>query len=133
MQEENKNFMYKVAAFIVDRRKAFLVFFGIAIIYCLVRISDVGVENDVTKYLPENTETRQGVDIMDSEFETHGSAKILLANITYDQAYIVAKGLEDINGIDTVKFYDEDDDDYKDAALEDYYKDSAALITLSFD
>ena len=70
MQEENKNIMYKISAFIVDRRKAFLVFFGIAIIYCLVRISDVGVENDVTKYLPENTETRQGVDIMDSEFET---------------------------------------------------------------
>ena len=133
MQEENKNIMYKISAFIVDRRKAFLVFFGIAIIYCLVRISDVGVENDVTKYLPENTETRQGVDIMDSEFETHGSAKVLLANITYDQAYIVAKGLEDIEGIDTVKFYDEDDDDYKDSALEDYYKDSAALITLSFD
>lgn len=131
--EENKNVMYKLSTFIVDRRKAFIVLFVIAIIYCLVRISDVNVENDVTKYLPEDTETRQGVDIMDNEFETHGSAKILLANITYDQALIVAKGLEDIEGVDTVKFYDADDEDYDDDALEDYYKDSAALITLSFD
>ena len=131
--DENKNFMYKLAAFIVDRRKAFLLLFAIAVIYCLVRISDVQVENDVTKYLPEDTETRQGVDIMDSEFETHGSAKILLANITYDQALIVAKGLENIEGIDTVKFYEEGNEDYKDDSLEDYYKDSAALITLSFE
>ncbi len=131
--EENKNYMYRLAAFIVDRRKAFMVFFIIAIIYCLFRISDVTVENDVTKYLPENTETRQGVDIMDNEFETHGSAKILLANITYDQAFLVAKGLENIDGIDTVKFYDPEDEDYNDVPLEDYYRDSAALITLSFD
>ncbi len=128
-----KSVMYRIAEFIVDRRKAFMVLFVIAIIYCLIRISDVGVENDVTKYLPEDTETRQGVDIMDNEFETHGSAKVLLANVTYDQAYIVAKGLEDIHGIDTVKFYDPDDDDYKDDVLEDYYKDSAALITMTFD
>jgi len=131
--EENKSFMYRLASFIVDRRKAFIVLFVIAIIYCLVRISDVDVENDVTKYLPEDTETRQGVDIMDEEFETHGSAKILLANITYDQALIVAKGLENIDGIDMMKFYDPDDEDYEDDALEDYYKDSAALITLTFD
>ena len=131
--EKNNSFMYRLSAFIVDRRKAFMVLFIIAIIYCLFRISDVEVENDVTKYLPENTETRQGVDIMDSEFETHGSAKILLANITYDQARIVAKGLENIDGIDTVKFYDPEDEDYNDEALEDYYRDSAALITLSFD
>ncbi|MBQ7724810.1 MAG: MMPL family transporter [Lachnospiraceae bacterium] len=131
--EENKNVMYKLSSFIVDRRKAFIVLFVIAIIYCLVRISDVNVENDVTKYLPEDTETRQGVDIMDNEFETHGSAKILLANITYDQALIVAKGLENIDGVDTVKFYDPDDEDYDDDVLEDYYKDSAALITLTFD
>ena len=70
---------------------------------------------------------------MDSEFETHGSAKILLANITYDQALIVAKGLENIEGIDTVKFYDEGSEDYADDSIEDYYKDSAALITLSFE
>ena len=131
--EENKGFMYKLAAFIVDRRKAFIVLFFIAIIYCLVRISDVNVEDDVTKYLPQDTETRQGVDIMDNEFETHGSAKILLANITYDQAYIVAKGLEDIDGVDTVNFYDPEDEDYDDDSLEDYYRDSAALITITFD
>ncbi len=131
--EHNRNFMYRLSAFIVDRRKAFMVLFVIAIIYCLCRISDVGVENDVTRYLPEDTETRQGVDIMDNEFETHGSAKILLANITYDQALRVAKGLENIDGIDTVKFYDAGDEDYSDDSLDDYYRDSAALITMTFD
>ena len=130
---EDKNFMYKLAAFIVDRRKAFMLLFVIAAIYCGVMISHVTVENDVTKYLPMDTETRQGVDLMDAEFQTNGSAKVLLTNITYERALAVAKGLEKIDGVDTVKFYDPDDTDYSDKTLDDYYKDSAALITIMFE
>ncbi len=130
---EEKNIMYKIAAFIVDRRKAFILLFIIAAIYCGAMISHVIVEDDVTKYLPEDTETRQGVDLMDAEFQTNGSAKVLLTNITYERALGVAKGLEKIDGIDTVKFYDPDNTDYSDKTLDEYYKDSAALITLLFE
>ncbi len=130
---EEKNIMYKIAAFIVDRRKLFMLLFVIAAIYCGAMISRVTVENDVTRYLPEDTETRQGVDLMDEEFQTNGSAKILLTNITYERALAVANGLENIDGIDTVKFYDPDNSDYSDATLDEYYKDSAALITLMFE
>ena len=78
--------MVKLAAFIVNKRKAFIALFALACVYSAVSISKVGVVNDLTEYLPETTETRQGLDIMNREFTTFGSAKVLVSNITYDKA-----------------------------------------------
>ncbi|MFR0796107.1 MAG: hypothetical protein ACLSHG_07140 [Oscillospiraceae bacterium] len=44
------------------------------------------VENDVAAYLPADSETRQGLDIMEQEFQTYGSAKILLRDTDADAA-----------------------------------------------
>lgn len=127
--------MLKIATFVVNKRNAFVVLFAVAVVYCLMSISKVQVINELTDYLPETTETRQGLDIMDEEFLTFGSAKILVTNITYENALQKAKELEKIRGIDKVSFYDWDDEDgtYDDEALEDYYKDASALYTISFD
>ena len=100
--EEKKtsdNFMMKLAAFIVNKRKAFIVLFVLACIYSAISIPKVGVINDLTEYLPETTETRQGLDIMEQEFTTFGSAKILVSNITYEKALELAGQLEEIRGI----------------------------------
>ncbi len=130
---EKPMIMDKVASFIVNKRKAFFVFFVLAAIYCVMSISKVGVNDDLTKYLPETTETRQGVDIMDAEFSTFGNARILVANVTYEKAKELADHIEEIKGISKVSFYDADDDDYVNDRLEEYYKDCAALFTISFD
>lgn len=131
---DNKpNVMEKIATFIVDKRKAFLVIFAVLIVYAVTSMSKVQVNNSLTDYLSEETETRQGVDIMDKEFVTFGSATILVANITYDRALSIAETLEEIDGISGVSFYDATDEEYDDKELEDYYKDSAALFTLTFD
>ncbi|XME01040.1 efflux RND transporter permease subunit [Lachnospiraceae bacterium C1.1] len=132
MSSNKNNPMYRIAEFIVDKRSGFFVLFIVMAIYCAVSMGRVEVENDVAKYLPNTTETRIGVDLMDEEFKTFGTAKILLANITYDRAKIAADGIAEIAGVDTVKFYDPDDSDYNEESLEDYYKDSAALITVMF-
>lgn len=134
-EKKSGSFMEKLAAFIVDKRKAFLVFFILACIYCAMSISKVKVNNDLTEYLPGDTETRQGLDIMNEQFITFGSAKILVANVTYDKALELAKGMEDIEGISGVSFFDPDDEDgtYDDDNIEDYYKDSSALYQLTFD
>ncbi len=134
--EERKtsdNFMMKLAAFIVNKRKAFIALFALACVYSVVSIPKVGVVNDLTEYLPESTETRQGLDIMDREFTTFGSAKILVSNITYEKALELSRRLEEIKGISAVSFYDEDDDTYDSEDRGDFYQDAAALYTLTFD
>lgn len=132
-QSKPKGIMERIATIIVDKRKAFFILFIVAVVFSLTSISRVKVNNDLTDYLSESTETRQGLDIMDQEFVTFGSAKILVANITYERALVLAEEMEAIKGISSVQFYDQDDDTYDDKEVEDYYKDSAALFTLSFE
>ena len=124
--------MMKLAAFIVNKRKAFIVLFVLACIYSAISIPKVGVINDLTEYLPETTETRQGLDIMEQEFTTFGSAKILVSNITYEKALELAGQLEEIRGISAVSFYDQEDSAYDSDDRADYYKDASALFYADF-
>lgn len=55
------NFWLTVATFIVNKRKAFLVLFAIACIYCAACMNKVSVNQDITKYLPADSETRIGL------------------------------------------------------------------------
>ena len=88
--EQDSNFMIKVATFIVDRRNLFFLLFGILIIFSVVAMGWVKVENSLSAYLPDTTETSQGLDLMEEQFITYGSAKVMVANITYDEAQDIA-------------------------------------------
>lgn len=132
-KKTSENFMMKLASFIVNKRKAFIALFALACIYSAVSIPKVGVINDLTEYLPETTETRQGLDIMNAEFTTFGSAKILVSNITYQKALALSEELEEIPGISGVSFYDQQEEHGEEEKLEDFYKDASALFTITFE
>ncbi len=120
---QDKNFMYKLAEFIVDKRNLFFLIYIIALVFCIFSRNWVKVENDVTKYLPESTETRQGLTVMNDQFVTYGTAQVLLANISYDRAQEAADMIEDINGVTSVTFDN----------TEDHYKGTSALLDVTFD
>ena len=132
-RREPESFMLKLSRFIVNKRKAFIALFAVACVYSVVCIPKVKVINDLTEYLPEATETRQGLDIMEKEFTTFGTAAVLVSHITYDKALALAKEIEDIEGISAVSFYDAEDELYEDEELSDYYKDASALYTITFE
>lgn len=125
MSEERKSedFMLKLARFIVDKRKAFYLVFLAAVVFCAASVSKVQVNNDITSYLPADTETRRGLTLMEEEFTTLGSGQFMLTNITYDEADQVAKEIEHIDGVSGVEFDD----------TEKHYTGSSALITVTFD
>jgi len=112
---QNINFLTKVATFIVDKRKLFFFIFAVLIVFSLFSHNWVNVENDITAYLDENTETSQGLKIMEDEFLTYGTAKVMVANISYEQANAIAERIREIEGVSAVKF-DETSDHYKDAS-----------------
>lgn len=120
---QDKNFMYKLAEFIVDKRNLFFLIYIIALVFCIFSRNWVKVENDVTKYLPDSTETRQGLTVMNDQFVTYGTAQVLLANISYDRAREAADMIEDINGVTSVTFDN----------TEDHYKGTSALLDVTFD
>lgn len=116
------SFMERVATVIVDKRNVFFLLFAAAAIFCAFSRNWVEVCDDITAYLPENTETRQGLDLMEQEFTTFGTAQVMVANITYEKALELQHGLEQLEGVKSVAF-DE---------TEKHYASASALFSVTF-
>ena len=135
--------MRKLAEFIVDKRKFLLIIFIAAAIGSVIMSSHINVIQELTDYLPDDTETSIGLDVMDEQFTTFGTAKVMVQNVTYDQAKAIADQLKDIKGVSAVDFYEEDEDDENNDTEEkeftnsedmrDSYQDLAALYSISFE
>lgn len=129
MQKQKKeeksggNFWLTVASFIVDKRKAILLLFLFAAAYCAYGATLTKVNQDITKYLPEESETRIGLTTMEEEFTTFGMASVMIANVTYDQALDVVDIVEAVPGVSSVVL-----DNSK-----DYYNGTNALLTVNVD
>ena len=117
------NGMEKLATFIVDKRNLFFLLYIFALIFCAIATGWVKVEDDITTYLPDTTETRQGLTVMNDNFVTYGTANVMVSNITYDTALEIQEQLEDIDGVTTVDFDDTDE----------HYTNASALFNVSFD
>ncbi len=96
----------KIAAFIVDRRKGFYLVYILLIIFSLFSSNWVSVNNTITDYLSEETETRKGLTLMENEFVTYATAEIMIDNISYSDAEILCEELEKINGVKEIAFDD---------------------------
>lgn len=129
--------MRKIAELIVKYRKILMAVFAVSAFACLFTMSKVNVINDLADYLPEDTETRQGLDVMDEEFVTLGTAKVMINNISYQEALSLVEALEQIKGVSEVSFYEEDDEEETEITdgedLRDVYNELAALLTITFD
>lgn len=119
---KSENFMIKLATFIVDKRNLFFLIFAILIIFSAFARSWVDVENDLTAYLPDGTETKAGLDLMEEEFVTFGSAKIAAANVTMDDALEIEEIIKEDENVSTYTF-----DDTK-----DHFVNSTALFDVTF-
>ena len=129
--------MRHIARTIVKFRTVLLVAFILTGIVCIFTAGRVTVINELTDYLKDDTETRQGLDIMDDQFVTFGSAKVMIQNIGFAQAQELAKTLEQVKGVSSVTFYEEDDEDENEItdaeALKDVYNDASALFLITFE
>ena len=103
-KQEDTGFMIKVATFIVDRRNLLFLLFGIAILFSVVAMNWVAVENALSAYLPDTTETRQGLNRMDEQFITYGTAKVMVANIPYDKAEEISEQIEKLDSVIMLTF-----------------------------
>lgn len=122
-EKKDESFMIKLATLIVDKRKGFYLVFIVLCIFCVLSMNRVKVNNDLTTYLPDTTETRQGLDLMDEQFITYGSARILVCNITYDEAETLADRIREAEGVSMLDFDDS----------EEHYHDMEALFSVTFD
>ena len=97
----------------------------------------VNVENDITAYLPADTETRQGLSIMEEELTTYGTARIVVSHASEALAEDLAERMEEIEGVTTASVGadamggESDEETAEDRA--DYIQGSDVLINVTFD
>ena len=120
--KKGSSFLEKLSTFIVDKRNLFFLLYIFALIFCLFSMSWVNVENDVTTYLPEDTETRQGLVAMNDNFVSFATAQVMVSNVTYDTALEIYDVISAIPGIDMVTFDD----------TAEHYTSASALYDVNF-
>lgn len=113
--------MTKVASFIVDKRNIIMLLYVGAFIFSLISQKWVNVCEDITQYLPQETETRRGLTLMDDEFVTLSTSRVMVANITYETADSLCEQLKELPQVEMVTFDD----------TEEHYKDACALYDIT--
>ena len=121
-EKKSGNFFEKLAKFIVGKRNLFFLLYVFAFVFSVVAMNWVQVENDVTTYLPEDTETRQGLVAMNDNFVTFATAQVMVSNVTYETVDALCDAIAEVEGVDMVTFDD----------TADHYTDASALYDISF-
>ena len=117
-----ESFMVKLSTFIVDKRNLFFLITIILVIFSMFSRNWVEVENDLTFYLPEESETKKALNVMEGEFTTYGTAEVMVANIAYEDAERMLDDLKEIKGVQSIDFDD----------TTDHYNNASALYSITF-
>lgn len=121
--KDQESVMVRLATFVVDKRNLFFLLVIIGTIFTLFSRNWVEVENDLSSYLPIHSTTRQGLDVMEEQFTTFGTADLMVANISLEEARWVKAELLELDGVQSVEFDD----------TTDHYAHASALYSLTFD
>ena len=122
-QENDVSFLEKLSAIIVDKRNLIFLVVIILLIFSVFSRNWVEVESDLTAYLPDDSQTKQALNIMEDQFITYGTADIMVANVTLDEAARLQDVIAGVKGVQMVD-YDE---------TEAHYHDLSALYSVTFD
>lgn len=119
--------MKKVVDFIVEKYKVVMAVFVILTIIAAICSTQVTINADLTKYLPDNSDMKAGMELMEDEFgETtsdNTAIRIMFTGLSEIEKQEMADKLEGIAYIDTVTY---------DPESEDYNKDNHTKYDITF-
>lgn len=122
MKDEEHGFMRKLAGFVVDHRRWFLALFAALAVFTVFSVRWIQVEEDITYYLPDDAEAKQGLFLMEDEFTTYGTARVMVKGVSPAEAQAISDALAEDEDVVLVQ-YDETDA---------HYRDGNALFDLTF-
>ena len=99
--------MKKLATFLVDKRLWLFIGSVIMAIVCAVLMNFVTVNEDMSKYLPKNSNMRTGLDIMESEFPItvqNEGFKVMLEDLSTEEKQAIKSKIEEFDGVSSVDF-----------------------------
>ena len=118
-----ERFTTAVASYIVKYKFIIFALFAAAAVFCILSLGKVRVNSELTAVLPAESETRRGISVMDGEFTTYASARLMLENVSAEEAESAAREIASLEHVASAEFNE----------TPEHYSDNCALIGISFD
>lgn len=111
--------MKKITDFIVNKRYFILITFIILSGLSLYLGTKVNINHDIAEYLPDTSETRIGMDIMEANFDEikSSSLNVMFKDLSSEEKKEIKEKLETINGVDSVDYEDTEEYNHDDFTL----------------
>lgn len=129
----------RMAHFIVHKGRIIEKFFIAATIICAVCYPFVGVNYDLSKYLPDFAPTKQALDVMEEEFGYPGMARIMVKDVTMQEARTIRQRIADVEHVELVIGPDlatnvySADSFISNSLTDKFYKDGNAVYQIIFE
>lgn len=129
--------MRKFYQTIVNNPKKILVCFLLMAVIGAVLRGMVGVNYDMTDYLPEDTDSTVSLEVLENEFEGGiPNARVMIKNVTipealeYKEKILTCEGVTDVTWLDDAADILQPIETMDTDTVETYYKDNAALFSV---
>lgn len=129
---------HKIVEFILNRSKLIEKIFAVLLIVSAICIPFVGINYDLSKYLPSDMTSKIGIDLMEEEFGYPGTARVMISDVSIYEAKTFKDRIASIEGVDMVTWADSETDINQSNLfipydqIEDYYKDGYAVMDVTF-
>ncbi|MEA4892450.1 MAG: MMPL family transporter [Peptococcaceae bacterium] len=123
---------------IIRHRKRIEKIFLVLTILCAFCFPFVGVNYDLSQYLPDFAPTRQALNVMEKEFGYPGMARIMVKDISLQEAKDLRSRISSVDGVDLVAGADLLSDVYlgqgftENDLTDSFYKDGNAILEVIF-
>lgn len=132
--------MKKFYSWIVNHTKFIFIFYAVVLVVCIFCSQFVDVNYDINDYLPQDTASTVALDVMDEEYEGGiTNARIMVSDVSiadaleYKEKIAAVEGVTDITWLDDVISLEEPLETQDTDTVETYYKDDAALFSVTID
>lgn len=118
--------MKKLTNIIVEKKNVLFILYAIITLLCLWGMLNVNVNYDMSKYLPDDSEVKIGMEKMEEDFGATSSITVMFKDLNKEEQPEMVSNLEKIKNVDSVTY---------DQTSENYQKDnySKYVITMNVD
>lgn len=118
--------MKKLTSIIVEKKNVLFILYAMITLLCLWGMLNVNVNYDMSKYLPDDSEVKIGMEKMEEDFGATSSITVMFKDLNNEEQLEMVSNLEKIKNVDSVTY---------DQTSENYQKDnySKYVITMNVD
>ena len=134
----NNLYFEKIINFIVEKSHFVELIFAILVFISVICYPFVGVNYDLSKYLPEFAPSKQALEVMEDEFGYPGMARIMVEDVSLYEAGRIKDKIQEVEGVDLVLGVNTLSDIYMsksfidDSDIDTFYKDGNAVMEVIF-